>query len=221
MKRLRPAALGMILVATATGLNAQIGSKAPSSIRVHDFRIKDRTAPKILSKLAKTYRIVIGVYGSGTFSFVDMPAPIDVDIKSGTLADVFDTIAAADQQFSWSQGNNGAVHFMLRASPLSLMDVKVHSFDYENPQWPQITARLRTVPEIYGWLQAHKCSMPDQTVRMLGRAPKAWSRFSVHATDLPVSSILDQVAAKSGTYYWHAIQVTTPEPCVVTIQWWL
>ena len=161
-----------ILATSVLNLSAQVNVATPSSIRVHHFVVKGKTAPKILDDLAKEYRLVIGVYGSGNTRFVEMPVAIDFEIKDGTLADVFDAIAdshrhsvvsshqtigsVTDQQFEWHQDSNGAVHFVLRGAPFSLMDVTVHSFDYENPQWPEITDRLRNIPEVSSWLRDHK-----------------------------------------------------------------
>jgi hypothetical protein len=165
-----------------------------------------------------------------------MPVGIDVEIKDGTLADVFDAIAdshrhilsthqsigsVTDQQFDWHQDSNGAVHFVQRGAPFSLMDVVVHSFDYENPQWPEITDRLRNIPEVSSWLRDHKCTMPGETIFLAGQPPSPWGQFSVHAKDVPITSILDQVAAESRTYYWRAAQITESDRCDVNIQWWL
>ena len=71
--------------------------------------------------------------------------------------------SVTDQQFKWHQDSNGAVHFVLRGAPLPLMDVTVHLFDYENPQWPEVTVRLRAIPEIGGWLKDHECPIPVRT----------------------------------------------------------
>ncbi len=226
-----------ILATSVLNLSAQVNVATPSSIRVHHFVVKGKTAPKILDDLAKEYRLVIGVYGSGNTRFVEMPVAIDFEIKDGTLADVFDAIAdshrhsvvsshqtigsVTDQQFEWHQDSNGAVHFVLRGAPFSLMDVTVHSFDYENPQWPEITDRLRNIPEVSSWLRDHKCFMPGEEIYIVGQPPKPWTKFSVHARNLPLSSILDQITAESNTYYWRAAQVTGPDRCDVNIQWWL
>jgi hypothetical protein len=142
----------VLLAMLVTSLSAQVNVTAPSSIPVHSFVVKGKTAPKILDELAKKYHIIIGIYGSGSLSSVGMPAPIDVKIKDGTLADVFNAIARGNQQFQWQQSSNGAVHF-LQGRAFSLMEVTVHSFDYDNPRWPEITDRLRTIPEIHDWLQ--------------------------------------------------------------------
>lgn len=218
-------------------LSAQDRTVEPSSIRVDRFVVKDgKTATKILRSLAEKYRLVIGVHGSGNFRDLEMPAGIDVDIKSGTLADVFDAVAdihrhklsshqtigsVTDQQFEWHQESDGAIHFALLGAPISLMDVTVHSFDYENPQWPEITDRLRAVPEIDSWLRTHNCSMPGQIIHLGGRPPSAWKKFAIHARDIPVSSILDEIAVESGTYYWRAAEIMNPNSCFVNIQWWL
>jgi hypothetical protein len=199
-----------------TNLSAQANLATPSAISVHHFATRAQTLPRILNRLAKKYHLVIGVYGN----VAAHPMPIEVKMKNGTLADVFDAIIRADQRFEWQQGSNGAVHFVVRDAPLSLMDVTVHSFDYENPIWPEITDRLRTIPEINGWLQAHKCSIADETIFLRGKPPRRWRKFSLHAKDLPVLTILDQIAAESRTYFWHSNQIMS-EPCAVTIQWWL
>ncbi len=225
-----------ILAISALNLSAQVNVATPSSIRVHHFVEKEgKTATKILDELAKKYRLVIGVYGSGDFRFVEMPIGIDVEIEDGTLADVFDAIADAtrhsvsahqtigsvtDQQFKWHQDSNGAVHFVLRGAPLPLMDITVHLFDYENPQWPEVTARLRAIPEIGGWLKDHECPMPGDEILLAGKPPGPWRHFSIHAKDVPFYEILDQIAADSGTYYWRAAQITGPS-CYVSLQWWL
>jgi hypothetical protein len=205
-----------LLALLVTNLNAQASLATPSSIPVHHLAIKAQTPLRILNRLAKKYHLVIGVYGN----VAGYQVPIEVKIRNGTLADVFDAIIRADQRVEWQQGSNGAVHFVVRDAPLPLMDVTVHSFDYENPIWPEITDRLRTIPEINGWLQAHKCSIADDTIFLRGKPPRRWRRFSLHAKDLPVLTILDQIAAESRTYFWHSNQ-TMSDPCAVTIQWWL
>jgi hypothetical protein len=226
-----------IVATSVLSLNAQVNVAVPSSIRVHHFVVKGETATKILRDLAKNYRLVIGVYGSGNTRFVEMPVAIDFEVKDGTLADVFDAIAdshrhsvvpshqtigsVTDQQFEWHQDSNGAVHFLLRGAPLSLMDVIVHSFDYENPRWPEITDRLRNIPEVSSWLQEHKCSMPGETIFLAGQLPSPWRQFSVHARDVSLASVLDQITAESQTYYYRASQVTEPDHCYVNVQWWL
>ena len=218
-------------------LNAQVNVAAPSSIRVHLFVEKDgATVTALLSDLAEKYHIVIGVYGSGDFRRTEMPVGIDIEINDGTLADVFDAIAnihrhkvsthqsigsVTDQQFGWHQASDGAVHFVLEGAPFSLMDVTVDSFDYENPQWPEITNRLRSIPEVSSWLREQKCSLPPEQIYIAGQPPEPWRKFSVHTKNLPLSSILDQIAAESRTYYWRAAQITAPDRCDVHIQWWL
>jgi hypothetical protein len=224
------------LALSVPNLSAQVNVATPSSIRVHHFVEKEgKTATKLLDELAKKYCLVIGVYGSGDFRFVEMPIGIDVEVKDGTLADVFDAIAdsqrhsvsthqtigsVTDQQFDWHQDSNGAVHFELRGAPISLMDVTVPLFDYENPQWPEVTARLRAIPEIDRWLKEHECPMPGEDIFLAGKPPAPWRHFSIHARDLPFYEILDQIAAETGTYYWRAAQITG-SPCHVSIQWWL
>jgi hypothetical protein len=227
--------IGIIFI-SFPNLNAQVNVVTPSSIRVHRFVEKEgKTATALLRDLAEKYHLVIGVYGSGDFRRVEMPTGIDVEIKDGTLADVFDAIAnihqhrvsthqsigsVTDQQFEWHQASDGAIHFVLEGAPFSLMDVTVDSFDYENPQWPDITDRLRSIPEVSNWLRDQKCFLPPEQIYIAGQPPERWRKFSIHAKDLPLWSILDQIAAESKTYYWRAAQIAGPDRCDVKIQWW-
>jgi len=213
-------AVVILVGALAARASEGVNTKTPSSIRIHNCTAQGRTAAKVLSDLAQDYHIVIGIYGAGPASLVERSEPVDFEVKNGTLADVFDAIAKA-HKLRWHQEANGAVHFVFDDAPLPLMDVRVHAFDYDNPQWPAITDHLRGVPEVYNWLQERKCALPGPKILLGGKPPKQWKRFAIHARDITVAAILDQIASDSRTYFWHAAQVTGPDTCYVSIQWWL
>lgn len=212
MKGLTCVMIGLLAI-PVTSLSVQINVVKPSSIAVHDV-VKNGTARSILQELTEKHHVVIGVYG--IIAGVDEPT-VDISVKNGTLSDVFDAITKADSRFEWEQTSNGAVHFVTRGAPSTLMDVMVHSFDDKNPRVLDFTGHLLQVPEIRSWLQDHKCSMSHRIV-IAGQPPQEWRKFSVHAADLPLSSMLDQVAAQSRTYYWSAIQDGT-KPCELDIGW--
>lgn len=203
-----------LFVIMATNVSAQVKAATPLSIPVHNYTLKQKgNTCYVLQALAEKYHVVIGVYGN--IPDVDEPT-FDISIKDGTLSDVFDAIVKADPQFEWYQGANGAVHFLIQGTPNPLADVTLHSFDDENPQEEEIGDRLFDAPEIQGWLHDHKCVRYHEIVIMGAGRPKPWDQFSVHARDLPLSSILDEIAAKSHTYYWFAAQFST-KPCKVDI----
>jgi hypothetical protein len=47
--------------------------------------------------------------------------------------------------------------------------------------------------------------------------PRNWGEFAVHARDVPFSAVLDEIAAKSGTYSWFAIQHRAG-PCMIDLK---
>ena len=199
--------------------NARVNATPPSSVHVRKFTATGRTPMSLLSDIARKYHLIIGLYGTGKYSDWEAPKTIDVDVKDGTLADVFDVISRAGG-FEWRRNSSGAVHFKMHGTTLTLMEVMVRSFDDENPQWPEIRNRLRTVPEVASWLQDHKCPVPNEEIYIAGHPP-TWRKFSIHVRDLPMSSMLDQIAAQSGTYYWRAAEIHQPDMCYLTIRWWL
>ena len=212
MKRRKFVAISLFVVAASLG--AQVNVVTASSIPVHNYAQKQKGHTRyVLQALAEKYHVVIGVYGD--VSDVDEPT-FDISIKDGTLSDVFDAIVKADPRFEWYQNANGAVHFLTQGTPNPLADVTVHSFDDENPQEEEVGDRLFDVPEIRSWLQDHKCVRYHEIVFAGAGRPQPWEQFSVHARDLPLSSILDEIAAKSRTYYWVAVQFST-KPCRVDI----
>jgi len=202
-----------LLAILDTNLNAQVNVVKVSSIPLHDYA-KQGDIRYVLRAIAEKFHVVIGVYGNVSTE-EDVPI-IDISIKGGTLGEVFDDITKADPRFVWYQTANGAVHFQTQGTPNLLADVTVHSFDDKNFQEEDIAGHLFLVPEIQGWLHDHKCVRYHEIIN--GGPPRSWQQFSVHTSDLPLSSILDEVAAKSRTYYWEATQFST-KPCRVDIGW--
>ena len=191
----------------------QLEQTTPASIRVDDFTAGSYTL-EVVYKLAVKYHVVIGVYGN----ILDADnRKIDISIKNGMLRDVLDAITKADPRFEWHESSNGAVHFVPRGAPLTLMDVRVHSFEIYSPQSSEILRRLNEVPEIRDWWMERKCPT-DYSIMGTGGEPVPWGRFSVHASDVPVWSILDEIAAKSRSYYWSFIQYGT-QPCSMVMEW--
>jgi hypothetical protein len=205
--------LAFIPLVVAASLSAKINVPTPSSIAVHDV-VKSGTTESVLRALAEKHHVVIGVYG--IIAGVDEPT-IDISIKKGSLSDVFDAITKADPRFEWEQTSNGSVHFVTPGDSNTLMDVTVHSFDDKNPRVLDFTSHLLRVPEVHGWLQDHKCDLIHRII-IAGQPPQEWRQFSVHAMDVPFSAILDEVAAKSHTYYWSAIQDNT-KLCQLDVGW--
>lgn len=186
---------------------------ATSFISVHEFAAKSYTLA-VVYRLAVKYHVVIGVYG--TMLGADN-STINVSVKNGTLGDALDAITRADPRFEWHKSSDGAIHFVSRGAPLTLMDIRVHSFEIYNPQSLEILRRLNEVPEIHSWWMERKCST-DYSIMGTGGESVPWGKFSVHARDVPVSAILDEIAAKSRSYYWSFIQDGTG-PCSLVIEW--
>jgi len=211
MKRLKFASISLLML-VATRLEAGTYTPSSSYIQVHDFVITGQ-APNVLYETAEKYQVVIGIYGT----FVNYQArPVNISIKNGTLKDVFDAVVSADPQLEWHETKKGSVHFINRRAPLPLMDVIVESFDARNPKSGDMYGLVSNIPEIHRWLRIHKCPT-EATTMMAGSGQTQWEDFSVHARNVPLFSIFDEVAAKSHTYFWSVMQIGS-HSCAINMQ---
>jgi len=188
---------------------AQLSPRA-SLIPINNVDFDDR-ALNILAALADRYKVVVGVYG---ILRGDDSGTIKISIRKGTLKDVLDALVNQDARFEWSQSADGSIHVSIKQAPLSLAAVKVSSLDIENPKRIDAAQLLSRVPEVSSWLQQHGCSMDEM---LAGPPPRDWGHFSVRIIDRPLSGVLDEIAARSGTYFWSVIQYND-QPCFINVR---
>jgi len=205
-----------MLLALAAAASPQAPTSNPASIPVHNLEIH-HFAEDALAVLAERYHVVIGVYGTRNAPEreTDAVESIHLSFKDGTLGDVFDAIVRADPRLlQWRTSANGSVHFV-EYGPLPLVDITVHSFEAEGLRRMEAVSTLSKIAEVSVWFRDHGCAPNEQ---FIGRLPPEWAKFAVHAKDVPLSAVLDDIAAKSGTYYW-AIQRDqySSGRCVITV----
>lgn len=203
------ASIGTIPVILLGNCLAQLSSPV-GNIPVKNVAMNERTL-NILAALAEKYKVVIGVYGTllGSDS-----SKINVAVTEGTLADVLNSVTAQDPRFEWKQADDGGIHITTRESPLPVFEIRVASFDAEGLGRAEAVPQLTRIPEVASWLNTHRCLM-DEIVA--GRPPSDWAHFPVHVKDEPLSFLLDQIAAKSRTYFWSAIRYSV-EPCTINLK---
>jgi len=196
-----------LLIALVPTAGAQ-KKQSPSSTPVRDVEYSDRTM-NILPDLARRYRVVIGV--SGIIIGTDN-AKVNIVVRRGTLADVFNAITSRDSRFQWHQSDNGSIHFSVGNSPLSLANVSVRAFEVHNPIRIDFSSQIARIPEVHAWLSEHNCLLEQL---FMGKPP-TWKHFSIQRENAPVSSLFDEAASKSETYFWAAI-LYTGNPCRINV----
>ncbi|MGD0134727.1 MAG: hypothetical protein ABSE57_21980 [Bryobacteraceae bacterium] len=142
------------------------------------------------------------------------PVPVNISLKHGTLNQVFDAIVAADPSYRWTATPSGSVHF-LAGNPLPLVNVRVRRFDGKNPSRFD-EGSVDQIPEVSAWLKKNHCIMPHMEI-VLGQRPEEWQPFEVHTQGVPLSAILDQLALKSGGYFWSLVQYER-QACEMDVQ---
>lgn len=208
MKFTRSAIVALVLLGMA---HAQ--STAPASIRVHNLKLEPQFAYDVLAKLSKKYHVVIGVSGK-LIPSRGTEVPINVSLKDGTLAQLFDMIVAADQNYTWTTTSSGSVHFVV-GGPLALLQIPVRTFD--GKKFSRFDAAgISQIPEVRAWLQKNRCVMSHALV-FLGDIPEEWPAFEVHTKGVPLAAVLDEIALKSGEYFWSLI-LSSDEHCKMDVQ---
>jgi hypothetical protein len=196
-------------ILTLYNANAQV-NVAASRVPLQNLTMDDRTM-NILAALAEKYHVVIRV--SGTLVGSDS-GRISISVKRGTLADILNAIVSQDQRFEWHQADDGSLQISTRESPPAVLGVLIPSFDAERLGRMEAVPLLTQVPAIREWLGVHHCSMDEMIV---GHPPKDWDQFSIHVSDRSLAAVLDEIAARSRTYFWMAMQYSR-EPCEINLR---
>lgn len=205
----------VLFLATIPSLLTAREHRSLSSIPVRDVAVKGRTVD-VISQLAMKYHVVTGIYGIDING--NHEPTIEVSIKNGTLGTAYDAIAKADPRIEWHQSSD-TVHFTTRNFPITLMDLTIKSFDAESDQRYQILAHLEDAPEVHAWLLENKCPPANRrAVASMGGNDSPPIYISVHARNLPYSSIMDQIAAQSRVYFW-SVERSIPSPCPTYSTW--
>jgi len=207
---MRRLSISLLALAILSGRAVSQSTRSASSVHVERTEFNDR-AMNIFGVLAQKYKVVIGV--SGTLIGSDSRV-VNVSLESGTLKDVLDVIVTQDTRFQWQQNSNGSIHVSIKNSPLTLLDITVPVFDAENPKRAEIVDQLSQIPETSTWLRQHECSMEEM---FAGPPAREWGQFSVHLKDVPLSSVLDEIAASSRTFFWSAIKYNN-RPCAINVK---
>ena len=202
---------GMV-VASILAMPAMAQSVTPSAIRIHNETL-DGSVLDVLGELANKYHVVIGIYGASAGSG---ESGISITMSEGTLAELFDAIVKADPRLIWKRTERGTIHFLYRDRPLSLFDVAVRSFHVEKARRSEISGRLEQMPEVSAWLRSHGCSMVDW-IAGVNVKRKESRDFDLHLEGVALPAVFDEIAARSGTYFWYAIQ-TRSSPCEISVR---
>jgi hypothetical protein len=178
---------------------------------VHNVLFKDMRTLEVLKAIAERYMVVIGVSGVQIGSD---SAGVNLYLAQGTLRDLIDAVVKQDSRFTWRQNDSGSISVLVKNSPLTLVDVSVRAFGVQNPTRLEVSEAVSHIPEISSWLEQHQCEIADIFV---GRPPTNRWPISIQTTDKPLWAILDEIASKSGTYFWSLIQYDC-RPCSINLR---
>jgi hypothetical protein len=185
-----------------------------SEIRVRNVHLRGPRISDLLRDLAHQYHIVIGFVG------IQQPEQMakDLDLESGTLADVMNAIVSFHPGYTWQMADDGAIHVYSVAKRLDLADVPLSRFVIENQDRRQIWESLGSVPQINAWLRENGCSREEL---FTGHEWKQKDKtVSFDASGKTLGEMLDYVAAATGVYFWSIARLQRDGKCFISIALW-
>jgi hypothetical protein len=200
----------------ATSADSQPRPVDPVSVPVHDLTLDSRPIDALVT-LAQKYHVVIGIYGASPETSIENRTEslrIHVSLKDGRLSEVLDSIVRADPRLKWRKSESGAIHLVAR-NDLPLLDVVVHSFDTEALRRMDVSSTVPKIPEVASWLKDHGCIIVETFSSP--PPPKEWGKLAVHVKDMPLSAVLDDIAARTGTYFWSMVESNIGR-CTIDLQ---
>lgn len=187
---------------------------------IANVKFTDQRTLDIAKKLAEEYKVVMSISG---ILIGNDSLHLSFSVPQGILKDVLDILVIADPRFIWRQESDGAIAITVKGAPLSVLDVTLKSFDAENLERWDLVLRILKIPEVADWLTRNSCTM-GEIVHFAGPSPRGGFRTQpannwpivVHARDVRLRSLLNEMAAKSKTYFWHAVQ-WDDRPCDINL----
>lgn len=204
----------ILSVCPLTSMQSAVQEPA-SSAAIQRFEAGSSLASEIFRKLAEQEHIVIGV--SGTLVGSDHTL-ISVNMAHTNVKDVLDRITAKDPRYTWRDLPDRTIEISIGQHPLELLKIPVHNWTLDHPPRYDVTQKIAAIPEIKKWLQQHSCNLGEVIVII---SPSSNTRglrldFTLNVSGQPLRSILNQIAARTKTYFWSAIKFSE-KPCYINL----
>lgn len=171
-----------------------LAQQSPDNIRVSDIRVNECLL-SALQGLSQQYRIVIGAEDqlSGCSS-------VEVNLKAGTLTELFDLLASRDGRYNWKY-QDGVVIFYGRSGAPAIANLYIRHFEAHDVTRSQMYSALDDLPEIETWLAVNDCQRRE-LFSIVGGVMKEKEQYSLVTDEVSLSLLLSRMAAETQSYYW-------------------
>ena len=190
----------LLLLWLSSGMLAQ---QSPTNIPVSDVRVNECLLSAV-GRLSQQYRIVIGAE-----DLLPRCSSVEVNLKAGTLADLFDLLVSKEGLYNWKY-QDGVVIFYGRSGTPVIADLYIRHFGARDVTRSQMYSALDDVPEITNWLNVNNCQRRE-LFSIVGGVNEEKEHYSLFADEVSLSNLLSRMAAETRSYYWTIHQYTDPD----------
>jgi hypothetical protein len=191
----------LLLFSLSSGMLSQ---NSPDSIRVSEVRDNECLPSEPLSGLSQQYQIVIGAE-----DVLQGCSGVEIYLKAGTLADLFDLLVSQDPRYNWRY-QGGVVIFYGRSGSPSIANLHIRHFEARDVSRSQMYSALDDLTEIENWLKANDCER-GELFTIVGGVKEDKEQFSLVADDISLRELLSRMAAATRSYNWAVHQYSDHE----------
>ncbi len=181
---------------------------------VHNYEINATSITIALADIAKRFRIVIGVnqiVSSGTAQ-----PPVKAVINDGKLSDVLDVLMKGNPGYQWRLEPDGVVHVMRAGDSSTITDVVLEKFEIANVRLSHLTEAVYQAPEVQQWVAEQHCPRREM-VLVFGGSTEEGPSISLRTEREPLRSVLDDIASRTGKFFWSVSQYHLKDQCFSTV----
>jgi len=156
----------------------------------------------ITSTLAKDFpSITVGFEGSA--EDWRLKKPITLDLNSGHLGDLLDSIVDQRPNYQWTQ-SDGEIFIRSRSISDSLLNTTIKSYSVSESNGAEALWMLLRTTEVRAWLAQHGVQLreiEEGSSLIQHQRPT----FSINLENVSVRRVLGEIAKKSGTHQWKVL----------------
>ena len=174
-----------------------------------DITVNQKLMPDALTQIALTYKVVIGLERSLNSTY---DKAFSVELHDASLKQTLDFVAKANPSYSWRRDKSGVFRVYTVDAP-TLPQTVVKRFNISSKTLGETVNALEATPEVLKWLKDSGCviSGPVLMGNVLGTpgispVPNQELRISVSSENKTLAENLDEIAVKSGSYFWEVGQ---------------
>ena len=122
----------------------------------------------------------------------------------------------SDSRYEWKSDSQGFAYVTRRNGYSTLPDLVVNRFIVDKTAVSQLSNAISQSPEVKEWVFQHHCPEREMIV-IIGGGGEDGPLISLRAEHKPLRSVLDDLALRTGRFFWSVSEYDLNGQCFSTI----